>query len=226
MTKKNAAPAPVQEESIIAYKGFDAAWKCRGMQYKLGETFEYTGIVKACEGGLHSCERPADVFAYYPPGTSRFAIVRASGNISRHGEDSKIASARLTVEAEIGIPEIISRTVQWVMDRCTPEGETAKGYSGAASATGNSGAASATGARGAASATGDSGAASATGYSGAAMASGRYGKAMGTIGNAIFLIYRDDNWKIIHAKAGIIGQDGLKPDVFYTLDESGNFIEA
>lgn len=69
--------------------------------------------------------------------------------------------------------------------------------------------------------------ASATGYRGAAMASGREGKAKGIEGNAIFLVYRDpDNYKIVHAKGGVVGQNGIKSDVFYTLSSAGEFIEV
>jgi DNA invertase Pin-like site-specific DNA recombinase len=35
-----------------------------------------------------------DVWAYYGPGDSRFAIVEQSGDLARHEGDSKIASAR------------------------------------------------------------------------------------------------------------------------------------
>jgi hypothetical protein len=95
----------------------------------------------------------------------------------------------------------------------------ATGYSGAASATGYSGAASATGNRGAASATGHSGAASATGHSGAAMSSGYAGRVMGAQGCALFLVERDLSDVIVAVWAGIAGQDGIKPDVWYTLQD-------
>jgi len=91
----------------------------------------------------------------------------------------------------------------------------------AASSTGYQSAASSTGDRSAASSTGDQSAASSTGYQSAAMSAGRYGKAMGADGCAIFLVYRDDKWNIIHAWAGIVGRDGIKPNVWYTLGVDG-----
>ncbi len=98
----------------------------------------------------------------------------------------------------------------------------ATGDQGAASATGTRGAASATGDQGAASATGDQGAASATGDQGAAMASGINGRVSGKDGNALFLTERIDDYgpdygKIIAVWAGIVGQDGVKADTWYTL---------
>jgi len=98
---------------------------------------------------------------------------------------------------------------------------TASGDSGAATASGYSGAATASGYSGAATASGDSGAATASGDSGAATASGKYGKARGINGCALFLVYRDDNWKITKAWAGIVGENGIKADTWYSLDENG-----
>ena len=95
-TAKNNAP-------IVAYKGFNKDWTCRGYQYTVGETKVHDGETKACESGFHACEYPLDVFCYYAPARSVFAVIEASGDIDRKGEDSKIASSKLTVKAEIGI---------------------------------------------------------------------------------------------------------------------------
>jgi len=40
---------------------------------------------------------------------------------------------------------------------------------------------------------------------------------MGDNGNAIFLIERGDEGEILHAFAGIVGQNGLKEKTWYTL---------
>jgi len=246
------------EQVITTYKGFDTDMKCRGFQYEIGGTVEHKGKVEACGGGFHACEYPLDVFGYYPPNTSRFAIVQQSGDLSREaGGDTKLASRKLTVKAEIGIPGIIKAAIEYTFKRALPIDEKSPAYSdgtrgaasatgtlGAASATGTRGAASATGASGAASATGDSGAASATGDSGAAsatgtlgaasatgtksvaMASGRFGKAKAELGCAIFLTYRDDDWNIVHARSAIVGKDGIKANVWYSLNSDGELMEA
>ncbi|MGZ7833098.1 DUF7666 domain-containing protein, partial [Pseudomonas aeruginosa] len=148
-SKKKAA----SEEVVTAYKGFKQDLTCRGYQFEIGGTYKHEGEVEACASGFHSCEYPLDVFGYYAPSESRFAIVKASGHLSRHNDDSKIASATLVVEAEISMPTMISRAIDWVMSKVdksveqTVVGETASntGYQSAASNTGDYSAASNTG---------------------------------------------------------------------------------
>jgi len=226
-TVAEAAPA---QPAILAIKGFGPDWTCRGFQFEIGKTYRHEGKVAACESGFHSIEgHPLEVFDYYAPGLSRYAEVEASGEIARHNGDSKIASAQITIKAELHIPEIVARAVKWVFDRALPtEGSSATGdqgaasatgVRGAASATGYQGAASATGYQGAASATGDQGAASATGERGAAMACGYAGRVSGADGNALFLTERDDDGNIIAVWAGIVGRDGIKAGVWYALKD-------
>ncbi|MCZ7808839.1 hypothetical protein O9Y08_13190 [Pseudomonas aeruginosa] len=201
-SKKKAA----SEEVVTAYKGFKQDLTCRGYQFEIGGTYKHEGEVEACASGFHSCEYPLDVFGYYAPGESRFAIVKASGQLSRHDDDSKIASATLVVEAEISMPTMISRALDWIMSKVdksveqTVVGETASntgnrsaasntgdysaasntGYQSAASNTGNRSAASNTGDYSAASNTGDYSAASNTGYQSAASNTGYQSAALNT----------------------------------------------
>ncbi|MBA4972092.1 hypothetical protein [Pseudomonas aeruginosa] len=183
-SKKKAA----SEEVVTAYKGFKQDLTCRGYQFEIGGTYKHEGEVEACASGFHSCEYPLDVFGYYAPGESRFAIVKASGQLSRHDDDSKIASATLVVEAEISMPTMISRAIDWIMARLdssveqTVVGDTASntGYRSAASNTGDYSAASNTGDYSAASNTGNRSAASNTGYYSAASNTGDYSAASNT----------------------------------------------
>jgi hypothetical protein len=250
-------------EVVEAVKAFNLDWTCRGYQYALGKTYEHKGEVQACHGGFHACENPLDTFAYYEPGQARFAVVEMSGEFSRHAEDSKIASGRITIKAEIGIPEIVSRTIAWITARCTPadakhaEGDrsassatgnssassatgyrsassatgdrsasSATGDRSASSATGNSSASSATGDRSASSATGDRSASSVSGIAAVAMSIGRFGKARGSEGAAIVIVYHDDDGTLRHIFASKVGENGIKPDVFYTLDADGKPVEV
>ncbi|HGQ7320352.1 TPA: hypothetical protein ACL1RV_001530 [Pseudomonas aeruginosa] len=183
-SKKKAA----SEEVVTAYKGFKQDLTCRGYQFEIGGTYKHEGEVEACASGFHSCEYPLDVFGYYAPSESRFAIVKASGHLSRHNDDSKIASATLVVEAEISMPTMISRAIDWVMSKVdksveqTVVGETASntGYQSAASNTGDYSAASNTGDYSAASNTGYQSAASNTGNQSAASNTGDYSAASNT----------------------------------------------
>ncbi|WP_121402069.1 DUF7666 domain-containing protein [Pseudomonas aeruginosa] len=183
-SKKKAA----SEEVVTAYKGFKQDLTCRGHQFEIGGTYKHEGEVEACASGFHSCEYPLDVFGYYAPGESRFAIVKASGQLSRHDDDSKIASATLVVEAEISMPTMISRALDWIMSKVdksveqTVVGGTASntGDYSAASNTGYQSAASNTGDYSAASNTGDYSAASNTGYQSAASNTGDYSAASNT----------------------------------------------
>ena len=221
-------PSSDTQPEIVAYKGFNLDWTCMGMQYEVGKSYTHDGEVVACSSGLHACEYPLDVFGYYPPASSRYAEVQQSGQLSRDGGDTKIASARLTVTVELSLSEMISRAMQWVFSRATPENtEHATGYQGAASATGYRGAASATGSLGAANATGSQGAASATGEHGAAVAIGHDSRVMGADGNALFLVYRDpETEEIKRAWAGIVGRDGIRAGVWYSLGPDGRPVEV
>ncbi|HBO4624285.1 TPA: hypothetical protein L4U91_006704 [Pseudomonas aeruginosa] len=246
-SKKKAA----SEEVVTAYKGFKQDLTCRGYQFEIGGTYKHEGEVEACASGFHSCEYPLDVFGYYAPGESRFAIVKASGQLSRHGDDSKIASATLVVEAEISMPTMISRALDWIMSKVdksveqTVVGGTASntgyrsaasntGYQSAASNTGDYSAASNTGDYSAASNTGNYSAASNTGYQSAAEVSGKEsvaaslgteGRARASAGSAIVLCHRDDEGRLIHIRASKVGENGVKPDTWYQLSAEGEFVE-
>ena len=214
-------------DEIKTFKGFDAQLKCRGFQYVVGATYEHTGKVSACNSGFHACENPADVWSYYPPGISRYAETVQSGTIARHPDDSKIASAKITVTCEITLHSMIERVVKWIVDHATVSGAASNsGYRGAASNSGGGGAASNSGDSGAASNSGDSGAASNSGVSGAAMNSGFNGRVMGCEGTGMFLVYRK-TWDgpILHVWAGIAGQNGVKIDTWYVLGADGQIVE-
>ncbi|HBO2161998.1 TPA: hypothetical protein L4G84_002175 [Pseudomonas aeruginosa] len=237
-SKKKAA----SEEVVTAYKGFKQDLTCRDYQFEIGGTYKHDGEVEACASGFHSCEYPLDVFGYYAPGKSRFAIVKASGQLSRHDDDSKIASATLVVEAEISMPTMISRALDWIMSKVdksveqTVVGGTASntGDYSAASNTGNRSAASNTGYQSAASNTGDYSAASNTGDYSAAEVSGKEsvaaslgieGRARASAGSAIVLCHRDDEGRLIHIRASKVGENGVEPDTWYQLNAEGEFVE-
>jgi hypothetical protein len=179
--KKTESGADAVEETIIAYKGFDKDMSCRGMKYEIGTTYTADGAVRCGEVGFHSCENPLDVWNYYGPAISRFAVVTAGGKIDRNtNSDSKIASAKITVTAEIALPEFIQRAVAWIGARA--KGNLTTGNYSAAVTTGDYSAAVTTGDYSAAATTGDYSAAATTGDYSAAATTGNYSAAV-TTGN-------------------------------------------
>ena len=173
------------------YKGTNKDMKCRGFQYKLGETAVFDGEPHLCKAGLHACEQPIDVLNHYTPNESRYFEAEAEEvSAERESSDSEIVAKKMTLKAEIGVPGLVKAQIEYVkrqigfddaIKRANAEKKNhATGYQGAASTTGYQGAASATGYQGAASATGDQGAASTTGYQGAASTTGDHGAASTT----------------------------------------------
>jgi len=104
----------------IYYKGFDENLKCIDFQYAIGETYKFDGKVKACKSGFHSCENPWDILSYYDI-TSRFCEVTIGGVTSTKGDDSKIASAEITIKAELNLPDFISTCIKWLIDFCNKD---------------------------------------------------------------------------------------------------------
>ena len=155
------------ENLIKSYKGFNKDMTCKDKQYEEGK--EYTEErAKACDCGMHACEYPLDCFKYYDPAHSVYHAVEQGGDLSKNGDDSKVASTYMRIGARLDVCGLVKAANEYTRSRTTteytdPDMATA-GDSGAATA-GNSGAATA----------GDSGAATA-GYRGAATA-GNFGAA-------------------------------------------------
>jgi hypothetical protein len=233
-TMSSSAPnypvAPSDAAQISGFKGFDKNLQCRGFQYEVGKTFTHAGKVAACESGFHFCEHPLDVFGYYPPGSSRFAAVRGSGQTSKPGSDTKVACSKLHVEAELDLSAMIKAAVKFVFDRATWSNEkTVNGDREGAVDASDSGAASATGYSGAASATGDSGAASATGRYGIAASYGIEGRASGALGVWLVLseweVRADGRWHRIGVRTALVDGEKIKANTFYKLS-GGEFVEV
>ena len=218
VTKKKMTKKKQKAVSIVAYKGFDKNLQCKGFQFEIGQSYSTDGEIVICERGFHACENPLDVWGYYAPSDSRFALVELSGDTARHSGDTKIVAAEITIKAEISLPEFIKRSVDYLLAHVVWKGakKTNTGDQSAATNTGNWSAATNTGNRSAA---------TASGKDSVALASGFQGMVSGANGNALFLVERDEDLKIIEAWAGIVGRDGIKPDTFYTL-KNGSPVEA
>ena len=118
------------KKTVVAYKGFDLALKCRDHQFEVGKTYTHEGNVEACKSGFHACEHPLDVFGYYSPATSRYAIVTQAGDLARHDDDSKVASSIITIKAELSLHGLIQAAVEYTFSRAKKVKSTASATNG------------------------------------------------------------------------------------------------
>ncbi|WP_080159960.1 DUF7666 domain-containing protein [Salmonella enterica] len=223
-------------KEIVTFKGFNKDLTCRDFQFAIGETFHHDGKVEACGSGFHACECPFDVFSYYPPAESRYAETISFGVIDREEEgDTKIASASITIKAELTLPQFIQRGIEWIWSKIDKSLEqqimtgdwsaaTNTGNRSAATNTGDWSAATNTGNRSAATNTGDWSAAEVSGSQSVAASLGIEGKARASEGGAIVLCYRDEDGELIHIRASKVGENGIMPNTWYQLNEDGEFV--
>ncbi|WP_079957276.1 DUF7666 domain-containing protein [Salmonella enterica] len=198
-------------KEIVTFKGFNKDLTCRDFQFAIGETFHHDGKVEACGSGFHACECPFDVFSYYPPAESRYAETISFGVIDREEEgDTKIASASITIKAELTLPQFIQRGIEWIWSKIDKSLEQ-QIMTGDWSAATN---------------TGDRSAAEVSGSQSVAASLGIEGKARASEGGAIVLCYRDEDGELIHIRASKVGENGIMPDIWYQLNEDGEFVEC
>ena len=199
-----------------AYKGFDKNLQCLGLQYEIGGTQEVDSV-KLCNRGLHACEAPLDVFAYYAPGDgSRYCEVEMDGVSDERGDDSKRVAKKLTVGAEIGIPGLVKAHVEYVKAHTTMEHTDQK-----AATAGDSGAATA-GAYGAATAKGSV----SVGKDGCGLVRGNDVKIKGGLGAVLVICEENaDNWDIKEWLAFVVDGEDIKADTWYKLVD-GKLVEA
>ena len=65
-----------------------------------------------------------------------------------------------------------------------------------------------------------------TGKHAVAAALGIEAKAKASEGGAIVLVHRTDSGDLLQIRASKVGENGIKPNVWYSLDESGVFVEV
>ena len=201
-----------------AFKGFKKDLTCRGFQYEAGKTYEEESA-DLCNRGFHACEKPVDCFNHYAPGESVFREVELEDvSDQRSNDDTKIVGKKITIGAEIGIPEICKLTFEYVKQHCTNEhnAEPGKpavagdleaataGYRGAATA-GNYGAATSRGE-------------SASGQNGLSVARGNGVKVKGGLGAVLVIVEENDsNYYIKEWKAVVVDGKTIKADTWYML---------
>jgi len=210
-------------EVIKSYKGFNRDLTCRGKQYEVGKEYE-EDRAQSCECGMHACEYPLDCFSYYDPAHSVYYEVEQSGDLSRRGDDSKVASTKMKIGAEINIAGMVKASINYIRERIKEE----KGSDddcGASSATGNCGASSATGYKGASSAKDPESIAIAWGYK---------GQVSGVKGSFLVLAdwegdeseyWKADTWKLKGAKMVRVDGEHIKENTWYTM-RNGKIVEV
>ena len=194
-----------------AYKAFNESLRCRGFQFEVGGSFEHDGGVCVCRSGFHACENPLDVWNYYPL-DSRYAVVELGGEILRHGADSKVAAGRITIRAEITLPQLINDGVAYLMGLCK------------LAASGNHSQLAASGNYSQLAASGERSKLAASGNHSVCMAASPGSTARAGAGGAIALTYHDGvRYRIAVA---YVGENGIEPNVDYYVTADGVFVEA
>ena len=197
-------------EVIKSFKGFDKDLKCRGFQFEVGGEYEEE-TAEACRTGFHACESPLEVFGYYAPGDqSRYCVVEQSGEISRHSDDSKVASSKIKIGAEIGIPGLVKAHIEYIRSRCTNEHNAEAGKPATA---GDSGAATSRGSVN-------------VGENGVGTVRGDDPKIRGGLGAVLVIaVEEDDSFDIKEWKSFVVDGEIIKADTWYTLKD-GQIVEV
>lgn len=187
-----------------AYKGFDKDLKCLNFQYEIGKEYEEKEAM-VCECGFHSCLNPMDVFAYYAPtyGTgnlNRFCEVEIPEEANKSDDDSKVATKKIKIGAEIGIKGLIEAGVHFIMEKVDWNNSKATN-------------------------TGYQSAASVEGKDSIAIAVGYRSRAKGALGCYIVVAEKDEDYKLLDVKAVKIDGETIKEDTYYTLI-NGEFVEC
>ena len=200
-----------------AFKGFNKDLTCRGFQYKVGETYEEEKA-ELCHTGFHACESPVACLQHYDPATSVYHEVELEEVSNEKDTDTKRVGKKITIGAEIGIPEICRLTFEYVKEHCTNENnaEAGKpataGYAGAATA-GNRGAATSRGK-------------SATGEQGLSVARGNNVRVKGGLGAVLVIAEENKNdYSVKEFATAIVDGKDIKADTWYKL-KNGKLVEA
>lgn len=105
---------------MITYKGMSKEITAYGgYQYEVGKTSTQGGEIECCSNGLHSCEAPFDVLRYFPlKDGNRYFVCDADGEMDVGiGDDSKLASSKLTINGEIGLPGLIKAQIEYTQKK-------------------------------------------------------------------------------------------------------------
>ncbi len=179
------------EHKWSGYKGFGANLTCRGFVYEVGKSYTHDGKLSLCNSGFHAVSIPMDAWSYYPPTTGKYANVKLEGLSEEKSKDSKRVGSRITIGAKIGLADFIKAHVQIVIE--SADKNTATGYSGHAEATGDYG----------------------------VSFSGFWGKAKAGTTGSFAIAWIDQKNKHARFVVGVPGEDGIKADTWYSVNDAG-----
>ena len=227
-----------------AYKGFDKDLKCRGYQFAIGESFEEPSA-EVCVRGFHAVTNPLDALAYYVPADgSRYCEVEVDDDAQPHTDDSKVASKRIQIGVELGLPGLIKAGLSFVWEkvdkvRATKPDQFSSGYQSTAATSGHrstaatsgdqstaatsgyQSTAATSGYRSTAATSGDQSTAAVTGKESVALAAGYDCSAKGTEGCWLVLVEREDGYfdggHILGVKSVRVDGKRVKAGVAYKL---------
>ena len=206
---------------MTTYKGFNKDMTCRGFQYEEGKEYEQKGKISACNNGFHACEYPLDCFSYYYPASSVYHEVEQSGEISKDGSDSKVASSKIKIGAAINIAGLVKASIEYIKERADKtKGNHSSEENKANSATGYGSANLTTGAD-----SENDGA----GQANISVGWGRNNKCKGAKGSYLVLSewgdWDGEKYPLVGAKMIRVDGKRYKADTFYKL-EDGKVVEA
>ncbi len=108
---------------MIAYKGFDKGYICRGYKFSMGENI--TDEATCAKNGFHSAENPLDCITYYDNiHNSVYCIVEVGGDIDEDAHDSKISSTELKIIKRLTIQELFLHALAFMADHPNREWST------------------------------------------------------------------------------------------------------
>ena len=188
-----------------AYKGFDKDLKCRGFQFEIGKT--YTMMegepVKLCKRGFHACEKPLDCFGYYAPGLSRYCEVELADVSGERSGDSKRVAKTITIIKELTKDEMHDISQEGAENG--GDGSSLRGGDGSSLRGGNG--------------------SSLRGGDGSSLRGGDGSRFCGKK-NTVFAAEWRINNVFIGMRVAVVDGVNIKEDVWYDLDDNGEWKEA
>ena len=213
------------------FKAFRKGMICRGKQYKENTVFE-EGKAIICKSGMHFCENPLDVLAYYP-------LIDSNGNVVEvaqvealdecHTDDSKkYCTKKLKIGIKLSLKEFVKAAIDFVHEK--NDGKVSTGDGAQLASTGDYAQLASSGDYAKLASSGDCAQLASSGNDAVIAGIGRCNTAKGKKGSWLVLTewgYNDIEITYIPVcvKAAQIDGAVIKEDTFYKL-ENGEFKEA